>query len=263
MLEEVIYEDGQELQSVQLNEIVNAACNIYQTNSNKPVRILDLATGPNGFNPTVIRALIHKGINYRLVLSDISPRHFKIGYENIEKELSIKELQKVKCVLADSRDFRGNLINIPLHGKWEPLKDILADEEYQFLQKGYQNGERTVDFSDCSFDLVIGCIPYGSINPDYPSAIEESARVLSAGGYHIVNEMHVEKINANIERTESALKRANIKLIDKVRSKLDEMLKPVAVFSSIYEYKTQERIPEQTMQYGDIVKMSVLVHQKR
>jgi hypothetical protein len=264
MIKEKIFRDNQELQEAQLTAIVDAANEIYRTNRNKPVRILDLATGPNGFNPLMVRNLVDRGIDYELVLSDVSPTHFRIGYENLEKELSPEELQKVKCVLADSRDFRKDLTEVPLWGEGrKPLEEVLADPRYQFLHTGYQNGQRAVDFSDGSFDLIIGCIPYGSINTgDYSDAIIESARVLRQGGYHIVDEMHVEKINPDIERTESALKRARVKLIDNIRSKLDTVLRPVAVLSAEYVYRTEERIPEQTMQYGDTVKMSVLVHQK-
>lgn len=263
MLDEIVYWDSQELQVAQLTAIINVANEIYQENG-KPVRILDLATGPNGFNPVVVRNLINKGIDYELVLSDISPTHFRIGYDNLERELSAEELKKVKCVLGDSRNFRRDLTDIPLWGEGlKPLKEILEDSKYQFLQSGYQDGQRIVDFSNDSFDLVIGCIPYGSINTgDYSDAITESARVLRNGGYHIIDEMHVEKINPNIERTDSALQRSKIKSIDITRSRLDVVLKPVAVSSAIYIYKTEERIPEQTLQYGDTVKMSVLVHQK-
>lgn len=264
MIEEKVYKDNQELQEAQLTVIVNAANEIYQSNGNKPVRILDLATGPNGFNPVIVRNLIDRGIDYELVLSDVSPTHFRIGYENLEKELSPEELQKVKCVLADSRDFRRNLTEVPLWGEGrKQLEEVLEDPKYQFLQSGYQEGTRTVDFSDSSFDLVVGCIPYGSINTgDYSDAINESARILRPNGYHIVDEMHVEKINPDIERTELALKRARIKSIDNIKSKLDAVLRPVAILSAEYVYRTEERIPEQTMQYGDTVKMSVLVHQK-
>lgn len=264
MLEEIAHRNSQELQDAQLTAIVNAADEIYQAKGNKPVRILDLATGPNGFNPAIVRNLTDSGIDYELVLSDISPTHFKIGYKNLEKELSPEELKKVKCVLADSMDFRRDLTEVPLWGGGrKPLEEVLKDSKYQFLQTGYQDGQRIVDFSDGSFDLVIGCIPYGSINTgDYSDAITESARVLRNGGYHIVDEMHVEKINPDIERTDSALQRAKIKSIDVTKSKLDAVLKPVAVSSAVYTYRTEERIPEQTLQDGDTVKMSVLVHQK-
>lgn len=264
MLKERIYRNSRELQDAQSTAIANAANEIYQANGNKPVRILDLATGPNEFNPVIVRKFIDKGIDYELVLSDISPTHFRIGYENLERELSPEELQKVKCVLADSRDFRRDLTEVLLWGEGrKKLEEVLQDPKYQFLQTGYQDNQRTIDFSDGFFDLVIGCIPYGSINTgDYSDAIIESARVLRTGGYHIVDEMHVEKINPSIERTDFALQRAKIKLIDVIKSKLDAVLRPVAVSSLVYIYRTEERNSEQTLQYGDTVKESVLVHQK-
>jgi len=286
MMEEIIYENNQELQDAQLAAIVNAATEIYRTNGNKPIRILDLATGPNGFNPTVVRSLIDNGIDYELILSDISPKHFRIGYENLENGLSPEELQKVKCVLADSRDFRRDLTEIPLWGEGKKrLEEIFADPKYSFLQTGYQDGKRTVDFSDGSFDLVIGCIPYGSINTgDYSDAIRESVRVLGVGSFHIVDEMHVEQVQSyvlrayhtlkelsrkplkeahvTLRRTLSAISRAKFKDTQDVKDKLDSVLLPIAVYSTVYRYDTNERNPEQTVQKGDIIKRVVLVHQK-
>lgn len=285
MIDEIIYVNDQELQDAQLTKIIDIADEIYQFNEYKPVKILDLATGPNGFNPKVIRGLVSRGIDYELVLSDISPTHFKIGYENLRKKLSTRELQKVKCVLADSRDFRKNLTEVPLWGEGvKSLEKVLEDLRYEFLQTGYEDNQRAVDFSDNSFDLVIGCIPYGSIGTrDYSNAITESARVLRIGGYHIVDEMHVEEVKSyrlrtwctlkkmfenpreaygTARRSLSAISRARIKKIQDIKSKLDAVLKPIALFSAVYTYLTEERIPEQTLQYGDTVKRAVLVHQK-
>ncbi|MFH1316688.1 MAG: class I SAM-dependent methyltransferase [Candidatus Woesearchaeota archaeon] len=286
MLEQITYQNNQELQDAQLTTIVNVASEIYQSNGNKPIRILDLATGPNGFNPVIVRNLIDRGIDYELVLSDISPTHFRIGYENLEQELSPEELQKVKCVLADSRDFKRNLTEVPLWGEGrKPLEEVLEDPRYQFLQTGYQDGQRTVDFTDGAFDLVIGNIPYGSINTgDYSDAIDESARVLKPSGYHIVDEMHVENVQSyglrawctlkemfgkplreaypTARRSLSAISRARAKDLQEVSSKLDSVLTPVAVYSTTYVYDTEERIPEQTLQKGDLVKRAVFVHQK-
>ncbi len=208
--------------------------------------------------------MIEEKIDYRLVLSDISPTHLVLGYDRLEKALPADELKKIISVLADSCDLRKELARVPL---WQegikPLNEVIEDPEYCFLHKGYQNGRRSVNFSDCSFGLVIGCIPYTSINiGDYSDAIKESARVLRTKGYHIVDEMHVEKINSNIKRTESALERAKIKSIDVIRSKLGALLKPVTVYSTIHIYNTNEKIPEQTLQNGDLVKSTILVHQK-
>ena len=85
MVEEINYESNQKLQAIQLATIVDTASKIYQSNSNKPVKILDLATGPNGFNPKVVRRLVDMSIDYELVLSDISPKHFKIGDNSLSR----------------------------------------------------------------------------------------------------------------------------------------------------------------------------------
>jgi hypothetical protein len=263
-MSETIYKNSDLLRNAQLAAIVNAATETYQLNGNKPIRILDLATGPNGFNPIIINNLSQKGINYELVLSDISPTHFIRGYEKLTRELSEKDLEKVKCVLVDSGDLRRNLKEVPLWGTGiVKLEDVLKDPKYKFLQTGHKNGTRIIDFSDNTFDLVIGCIPYGSINTrDYSDALMESVRVLRKGGYHIVDEMQVEKINPEIERTKSALQRAKVRFVDNIRTKLDTVLRPIAVYSTTYVYNTEERNPEQTIQAGDTIKLSVLIHQK-
>jgi hypothetical protein len=261
MLQETIYNTPEEVKDAQLAAIVDAAGKMYKS---KPIRILDIATGPNGFNHKVIRVLVDKGIDYELILSDASPTHFREGYENLKNNLSTEELKKIKCVLVDSRDLKTELAMIPLYGekRMATLGEILENPRYQFLHTGYIGNKRTIDFSDGSFDLIIGCIPYGSIGKDYGNAIIESARILKDRGYHIVNEMHVEKINPDIERTYFSLKRAQYRLIDDVRSRLDAALKPISTFSAIYKYLTEDRFPEETLQYGDTVKLSALVHQK-
>lgn len=289
MLKQITNKIVEDFEKVQLNAIIDAAIEIYELNQNKPVKILDLATGPNQFNPKIVKNLINKGIDYELTLSDISPIHFKIGYENLEKELSSEELKKIKCVLADSRDLRKELTLIHLWGESKkPLEEVLSDPIYQFLQTGYNDGQRIVDFSDESFDLIIGCIPYGSINTgDYSDAIKESARVLKRGGYHIVNESHVEKIQSYGLRAKYTLDemkkksfkgkietlvgslfgvyRALQKNLPTVYSKLNNVLKPVNMEcdnSFIYTFYTDERIPEQTVQNGDVIKNTVFVHKK-
>lgn len=268
MIDETTFESPEEFDKAHLDIIVNVANEIYQLNGNKPVRILDLATGSNNFNPIVLERLISEGIEYEIILSDISPTHLKRGYRNIENALSPEELQKVKCVLADLRDLRKNIEEVPLWriGKKPLIKsldEVLKDPEYSFLSTGYKNNERIVPFEDESFDILIGMIPYTSINTGpYKDAIKESVRVLREGGYHIIFEMHAEEINPKIERTPEALERAKIKDIDNIICRLDSVLKPIAVHSIVHPYPTEERIPEQTLQYGDIIKSSILVHKK-
>jgi hypothetical protein len=262
-MKEIFYQDNEDLRMVHLQNIAYSADKIYRF---KPLKILDLATGGNGFNSSVIRALVDWNIDYEFVLSDISPTWMIKGYEKLEKELAPQELKKVKCVLADSTDLRKDLTLIPLWDEQitKPLENILDDPKYySFLRTGYNFGKRNEDFSDKTFDMVIGCGPYGSINKgDYRDAIKESARILKIGGYHVIYEMHVEEINPNIERTESALRRAKIKDIDIIKSRLDAIMEPVGWYSATYPYMTEERNPEQSMQYGDMVKRSVLVHKK-
>ena len=43
---------------------------------------------------------------------------------------------------------------------------------------------------------------------------------------------------------------------------MDAVMNPIAVHSRVYNYETDEEIPEQTVQPGDLVKRSVFVHQK-
>jgi len=262
-MKEKYYKDSEDLHMVHIQNIAYAADKIYD---HTPLKILDIATGSNGLNPCIVRTLGDWNINFELVLSDISPTWLSGGYENLENVLTDLELKKVKCVLADSTDLRKNLTDIPLWNLQitKPLENILDDPHfYRFLRTGYNYGKRNVGFMNNSFDMVIGVCPYENINKaDYSYAIKESARVLKIGGYHIISDMHVEKINPDIERTESALRRANIKSIDITKSKIDEVMTPIAWYSAIYQYLTEDRFPEQTLQNGDIVKMSVLIHQK-
>jgi hypothetical protein len=264
-MEEIFCTNNQELQIAQLEAIASAAEELSKTKKSAPVRLLDLATGPNGLNLSIVRQLISRKISYELVLSDISPTHFKIGYDALKRGLSPAELTKVKCVLADSRDLRRELEEVPIWGEGvKKLEEVLKDPRNSFLQTGHSGKKRVENFSEGSFDLVIGVIPYGSINTeDYADAIRESERILVRGGYHIVDEMQVERINLEIPRTEAAKDRAKVRLIDLIRSKLDSSLAPVAVYSAIYTYRTLERNPEQTVQDGDLIKRSVVVHTKR
>jgi hypothetical protein len=285
-MKEVVYTSYQNLRRAHIAAIVNAASEIYESNGHRPVRILDLATGPNGFNPIIVRNFVRQGIDYELILSDISPTHFRIGFENLERELSPDELRKVRCVLVDARDLQKNLSEVPEWGNGSrPLEDVLGDPQNMFLQTGYQDGRRAIDFSDGSFDMVIGCIPYRSINTgDYADAIRESARVLRQNGYHIVVEMHVEEVHSygmraretwkNMRRQSlreafttamrslSAITRARTEDVQEIKDKLDTVLTPVALHAETYIFTTNERIPEQTVQDRDLVTRIVLVHQK-
>ncbi|MFA5084495.1 MAG: class I SAM-dependent methyltransferase [Candidatus Paceibacterota bacterium] len=270
MVEEKIFDNINEYGKARLDVVVDAAEELYCMD--KAVRILDLATGPNGLNQFIVKQLVSKEIDYELVLSDISPKHFRIGYGNLERELPQEELLRIVCVLADSGDLRKDdsrslrryFRRIPVWGEGrKSLNEILNDPEYGFLSSGYPNGKRIERFEDESFDIVMGCSPYGNIGAGKcEEAIIESARVLRKGGYHIVDEIQVKQINQSVERTASALERANAKQIDSIRNKLDAVLNPIIIFSATQIYRTDERIPDQTIQDGDIIKSSILVHRK-
>ncbi|MFC1691328.1 hypothetical protein ACFL0W_04040 [Nanoarchaeota archaeon] len=281
MVIEQPYDNPAEFHQVHLDAVVGATKAIYQSNGQQPVRILDLATGPNEFNPGYVRELRKKGIEYELVLSDISPTVFVIGYENIERECP-EELANIKCVLADAKELRKDLTKIRVGEEgWKQLEEVLDDSRYQFLQSGYENGQRIVDFSDESFDLVMGIIPYGSISSeagDYSTPISESARVLKQGGYHIMNEgpadgtlclylthlfgKHNGKSDLTIrERILSAISGARTKHIDIIKNELDSILRPIAVHSAIFEQNNDRSILKRIFQNGDL-KEFVFVHQK-
>ena len=304
-MEQKIYQSDKELNAVLVSSIADAAYEMYVSNRNKPVGILDIATGGCSFNVAIIKALNDKGIDYELILSDIFPTLFKIGYERLEKKYSSEELKKIKCVLADARDLRKELNEIKtiyhkdevsiqeaavnprlqeFHIEMKTLEEVLKDPEFHFLESGYKDGKRIVDFSDGSFDLVIGCLPYGSINKgDYHNAIIESARVLRTGGYHIVCESQCEKVQSYMLRIRltlvtmfgKPLKRAyeiakeslsaifttRANHIEEVASILNAILSPVAFYSAITMNKSDEKVSYQS-QKGDLMKSAVMVHKK-
>jgi len=271
--------ERREFREKHLEIVVQAAKALYQA-SEKPIRILDLATGPNEFNPRLLKRFREEGIDYELVLQDISPTWLKVGYENLERVLEPKELGKVKCVLADGRDLRKDLDRIELYdrdgkNKFRHLDQVLDDLEYVFLRKsgGYEENKRTVSFEDETFDLVIGCVPYSSIaGGAYEDAVRESVRVLKGtrhdehkpqkGGYHIVWDTQTEEINYDAERTDEALAKARIPIADNVRRMLNCLLIPIRSFYTSYTWKQDESRPDQAVQLGDKVRDVVLVHKK-
>jgi len=264
MIKEQMFDTLDERREAHLTAIVNASREIYNSNPSKQVRILDLATGPNDFNPLVIKRLVSGGIDYELTLSDISPTHFVRGYENLKKILSPEDIRKVKCILVDVRDLRADLVVVPLWGEGSnSVESILLNPKYQFLAGGYEDGKRVEAFEDESFDLILGSIPYSSINTgDYSDAVTESARVLREGGYHIVEEMQIMNVNPRAKRTSHALARTNIHYIDDIAKQLTDLLLPITVLSMEYGYRTEEQVPEQSLQNGDLVKNSVIIHKK-
>ena len=68
-----------------------------EKNKQKPLKILDLATGPGWENNYhIIRTLRQSGSDYELHLTDISPKWFKIGYEKLSENLTPEEVEKEK-----------------------------------------------------------------------------------------------------------------------------------------------------------------------
>jgi len=262
MANDIFVSDYYTRHEMHLNAIVQAAREVYNADSQASVRILDLATGPNEFNPFMIQRLSSASLDYELVLSDISPVHLEAGYENIKEEVTSEELSKVKCVLADSRDLRRPLLSVPMWGKGEgDIEEVL--KTFDFLASGYEKGRRVENFEDESFDLVIGCVPYSSINTgSYGNAIDESVRVLRKGGYHIVVETEVIQINEGVERDSDALARAKIRYVEDIAKKLDGLLVPVTILSTKYDLRGGDRNPEQTLQDGDVIRDSVIIHRK-
>jgi len=236
----------------------------------QPIQILDLATGPNDFNPRLVERLILEGLDYRLVLTDISPRHLSIGYGNLEAALPKQEMEKIIPVIADCRDLRRNLDVVRIGGEMVSLDE--AVREYPFLRRRLESPEDEASdmvhaltrgyFEDAAFDLVIGEIPYSSVG-DSSLVANEVARLLKPGGYHIISEMQVEWVNPQAKRTPEALARANRKTIQEVRGELNRVLEQVPpIYSLIHFFENDEGMPEQAMQKGDIVKHAIMVYKK-
>jgi hypothetical protein len=265
---ETVSENRRQTFQSYLDRVINASGEIYHAKRN-PVKILDLATGANEADHEIIKGLVSEKINYEFVCSDISPDPdiYVAGYKILENQLPPRELEKVKFVLADARNLKKQLKKVPLwkEGKNIPVKKVLQNPECRFLRTGHhEDGRKKVSFGDLSFDLVIGCIPYLSINTGpYDDAISESARVLNRGGYHIVYERGLEKINLKAQPKRDVfsvdqLKKRNLKDMKRI---LDQHLTPVEV---VWEYPVvlNEAEPGTVLRAGDVVQDFVLVHIK-
>lgn len=269
MVEKVICYSRKEFNQCYRDSIINSAQEVYDR-VRQPVRILDLATGPNNINPEVVKAMVSRGIDFSLVLSDISPSLFETGYGFVVENVSKSGLASVVCVLADANDLSTDIRKVPVYEKdgtrkIKPIEQVL--EEFQFLSKGYKNSKRIVKFDDSSFDIVTGCLPYTSLQDvtgnkgGYESALSESARVLREDGYHIVEECHVEELNKEAERTQAAMRSACKRPLDKIRKSLDSLMHAKAVFSIMYTYEFDDTEPDEALQNGDLIEDCVLVHQ--
>jgi len=184
----------------------------------KPVRILDIATGGNGFNPLFLKELSIKGIDYEFVISDITveistrlgdtDRNFRFvsgggfmrGYHNIEKSLPESEMRRIIPVFADARNLKEELQDVYVNRgngpEPVPLEKVLANQDYSFMLKGYDGTKRRVSFEDESFDIVTGVIPFGSTGCHIQEeVVNETVRVLEKGGSLIVEEDMITKLN--------------------------------------------------------------------
>lgn len=265
MTYEKTFQDIASFRDAHLNQLIEACVELYASNDKRPVRILDLATGPNELNPDFVQNLGQRGINYNLVLTDISPTYLVIGWNNMLEALAVSELTRVKAVLADSRDLRRTLRRVRIYEQGAlKLEDVLKQPKYDFLRTGHSGFNRQEEFKDESFDLVIGEIPYSSIGggkDDYKKAIRESVRVLKHQGYHIFSERQVEQMGP-IVRTKEALRGAKIKYVEQVRYVLSSLLS----FSgslSLRNQITNNSSSEEAVQNGDIVRDEVLVYRKK
>ena len=184
----------------------------------KPVRILDIATGGNGFNPLFLKELSIKGIDYEFVISDITveistrlgdtDRNFRFvsgggfmrGYHNIEKSLPESEMRRIIPVFADARNLKEELQDVYVNRgngpEPVPLEKVLANPDYSFILNGYDGTKRKISFENESFDIVTGVIPFGSTGCHIQEeVVNETVRVLEKGGSLIVEEDMITKLN--------------------------------------------------------------------
>ncbi len=254
-----------ELLAAELSMVLQAARQAYAKGTG-PVRILDLATGPNDFLPGVVKGLERESIPCRLVLSDISPTYLKTGYANLEKVLSPKGLSNVTAVLADGRDLRKNLPVVSLYRNdgpslEVPLEMVIADPDYRFLSSGYEDDKRKERFASGSFDLVLGQAPFSNMG-NYGDAVDEAVRVLGKGGYLIVDERQVKEINEMVYRTRGALRGAKVRCTDLVKKRLAGKLEPRLAYTHEFTFPDEKDGPDISVQAGDRVTDTVLVYQK-
>jgi len=103
---------------------------------------------------------------------------------------------------------------------------IITDENVDQLKRGMFRKDNlspiVTDISrlavaDSSIDIVSGVLPYSYMNADYRIAIQEAARVLKKGGYHIILECQAEKITAP---------RKNNALFNAIENYADDTKKP-------------------------------------
>ncbi len=242
--------------------------------SSKPLRILDLATGGNAFNPLLAQSLRDRRISYELVLSDVSPTYMAEGYAGLEEVINEEELQNIRCVLVNNNNLKEKLKKVPIYSendrKYQKIEKVLKDPKFRFLLRSYKDSQSLVTFDDESFDAVIGIIPYTSMQEhfllgDFSShekAIKESFRILKVGGYHMINEWQVERINPKAFRTRRARKKTKKKEAEIIKARLDLLMTPILVLSNIHEYRTSDNESGESLQSGDLVKDYFFVHKK-
>ncbi len=265
-MQKILFDDCEAFRKCHSDSIVSFATRIYAA-SGRPVRFLDLATGPNTFNPLLIKALSSR-LDYEVVLSDISPTRFHEGYSNLEKALTREEISRVKCVLADGNNLRQKQQLVPIYRddgqrpRQLPLQEVLKDPANWFLMSGYRNGQRVEPFNNESFDIVMGINPYGSIMPHNANAIRESARVLRHGGYLVVLECEISVMNLNSKRTPGAMRGAMQPHVQNVQKGLDAVLEPLKMLTAYKTYKVGYSDPDEICQNGDELREVVFIHGK-
>ncbi|MBN2567722.1 hypothetical protein JXB02_06595 [Candidatus Woesearchaeota archaeon] len=229
----------------------------------RPLSILDLATGANGLNPAMIGGLEERGIEYMLVISDVSPKWMADGYRLIQEQ-SPASIDRVVAVLADLHNLKEEVTWVQVWGeKARPIDEVLGEKRFSFLLKGYCGGERIMRFDDRAFDLIIGILPYGSAGITmYEKPVAGVMRLVADGGYHIVVERELVRINSDADRTMAALTFAVAKRNAKLKEALDSRADLEAWYAREFVLSDQHTAHDQAYQEGDTLKDDLFAHRK-
>ena len=229
------------------------------------IKISDIASGPNEFNPLFLKEILSLGIDFEFVASDISPTYMVEGYLNLTREIPEEAIKKVKFVLADGNNLQKDITRTRLYeNKWPwkvKLVNILKNSKYSFLRTGYNGIERIENYEDNSFHLALGQIPFTSMQ-NFTTSINEQVRILTKKGVHIVYEREVYEINYKRPRTKNAMKGAKTRYIEMIKKRLDQNLKCLGMIECVHPFLNDEGYKSQIVQYGDLVRDVILIHQK-
>jgi len=145
---------------------------------------------------------------------------------------------------------------------------LITDENIDQLRKGIFRKKHLhpvvtdisrLSIADSSIDMVTGVLPYSSMHKDYRLAIQEAARVLKKGGYHIILESQAEKIVG--PRKNNALFNALADFADDTKSELDKLMTHIGSYHQTKEFNpSYEPEDDMAFQIGDIIKTSVHIH---